>query len=261
MHYRELGTTDLLVSPIGFGAFKIGRNQKIKYPTHYDLPSDSEVETLLNQILDMGINLIDTAPAYGISEERIGRLIASRRSEFVLCTKVGENFEDGVSNYDFSASACRASIERSLQRLRTDVLDIVLIHSNGDDEHILAQTDVVPVLQEFRVHGEIRAIGFSGKTPAGAELAMNWADVLMVEYNTNDTSHADIIAQANDRGVGVLVKKGLAAGYLPAEEAIRFVLGNTGVSSLVLGSLNANHLQENLRAAELARKDVNGCRH
>src|ERR1700753_3497434 len=87
------------VSSLGFGSFKIGRNVGVKYPSAYDLPSDAEVDRLLNGVLDLGCNLIDTAPAYGLSEERIGRSIGHRRDEFILSTKVGESFEDGRSMF------------------------------------------------------------------------------------------------------------------------------------------------------------------
>ncbi len=133
MQPRPLGRTGLMTSPLGFGAFKIGRNQKVKYPQGYDLPDESAVARLLNGVLDLGILLIDTAPAYGFSEERIGAAVAHRRREFLLSTKVGETFENGISTYDFSGPAIRASVERSLRRLRTDVLDLVFLHSPGDD--------------------------------------------------------------------------------------------------------------------------------
>ena len=76
---------------------------------------------------------------------------------------------------------------------------------------------------------------FSGKTPAGAVAALEWADVLMVEYHLNDESHADVIAASASRGVGVVVKKGLASGHLPPSEALRFVLGNPHVASVIVG--------------------------
>ncbi|MDC0262316.1 aldo/keto reductase, partial [Planctomycetaceae bacterium] len=85
---RPLGKTGIIVSAIGFGSFKIGRNQGIKYPSGYELPTDQECERLLNGILDLGINLIDTAPAYGIAEQRLGQLLSQfpskRRDEIVL---------------------------------------------------------------------------------------------------------------------------------------------------------------------------------
>ena len=108
---HRIGRAGLVVPPLGFGAFKIGRNQGVKYPNPYDLPDTAEVERLLNSVLDLGCTLIDTAPAYGVSESRIGQAIGHRRSEFVLSTKVGETFVDGQSRYDFSATSVKASLE------------------------------------------------------------------------------------------------------------------------------------------------------
>ncbi len=247
---RRLGSCGLAVSPIGFGAFKIGRNVGIKYAQGYDLPSDSAVDRLLNTVLDLGINYIDTAPAYGISEERIGRAISARRSEFILCTKVGETFEDGCSTYDFSEHGVRSSVARSRKRLGSDELDIVLIHSDGNDLQILNETDVVPTLTALRDAGVIKAIGLSAKTVDGARAALAWADVLMVEYHVRDQSHGPVIAEAAAAGVGVVVKKGLASGELDPAEAIPFVLSTAGVASLVIGSLGIDHIRTNIRLAE-----------
>ncbi len=248
MQMRPLGQTGLLVTPLGFGAFKIGRNEKVKYPQPYDLPDDATAERLLNGVLDSGINLIDTAPAYGISEERIGKFLASRRNEFVLSTKVGERFDNGESSFDFTGPGVRASVAESLRRLRTDILDILFVHSNGDDLAIQQQTEVVATLQKLKHAGYVRAIGFSGKTPAGAVVALEWADVVMVEYHLQDTSHAEVIALAVSRGVGVVVKKGLASGHLPPVDALRFVLSQPNVSSVIVGGLSFEHLRENMKA-------------
>ena len=249
MDTRPLGRTGLNVTPIGFGAFKIGRNTATKYPDPYGLPDDDAAARLLNEVLDLGITYIDTAPAYGLSERRIGQALAHRRSQFVLSTKVGERFEHGSSTFDFTDAGVRASVQRSLQRLRTDVLDVVLVHSSGDDLGILNDTDVVATLVSLREEGLIRAVGLSGKTPEGARAALGWADVIMVEYHVNDQSHAGVIRQAQDAGIGVVVKKGLASGQLPAPEAVRFVLGNPAVGSLVIGTLNLEHLRANIRTA------------
>ncbi len=251
----RLGDRAVAVAPIGFGAFKIGRNQSIKYPHDYALPDDAEAGRILDGVLELGINWIDTAPAYGASEERIGRHLHTRRDEFVLSTKVGETFDEGRSHYDFSRSAVQESVARSLRRLRTDVLDVVFVHSDGRDETIQRQTDVVETLQDLKSAGATRAIGFSGKTVAGARLALEWADVLMVAYNAADRSHEAVIAEAGRRGVPVIVKKGLASGHLPPEHAIRFVLGHPDVTLLLVGSLNLQHLREDLRiAAETLRR-------
>ena len=253
---RPLGRTGFSISPIGFGSFKIGRNQKTKYAAPYDLPSDEQVSELLNGLLDLGINYIDTAPAYGTSEERIGRAIAGRRSEFVLATKVGETFEAGGSSYDFSGDAIRASVNRSLERLKTPAIDVLLLHSDGRDAWIQTQTDAVPTLQELKRRGLVRAIGLSGKTVDGARQALEWADVVMVEYHLRDRSHEALIAESAARGVGILVKKGLASGELPAADAIRFVLDNARVTSLVVGGLSLDHFRENLSTAQRATKSA-----
>ncbi len=249
---RPLGRTGLSVSPIGFGAFKIGRNQKTKYPDHYALPDADAVAALLHGVLDLGINYIDTAPAYGLSEQRIGDAIGGRRDEFVLSTKVGEIFEDGRSRYDFSREAVRASVQRSLYRLRTDVLDIVFVHAPADDVRVLRETPVVETLLELRDRGLVRFVGLSGKTVEAERLALDWADVLMVEYHARDASHAPVLDQAHNQGVGVVVKKGLASGHLPAAEAIPFVLSHPAVASLVVGSLSLEHMRANLQRAEAA---------
>jgi aryl-alcohol dehydrogenase-like predicted oxidoreductase len=250
---RDIGRTGLRVPPLGFGAFKIGRNQGVKYPTPYDLPDDATVDRLLNSILDLGCTLIDTAPAYGFSEIRIGQAIAHRRAEFVLSTKVGETFENGQSRFDFTASGVRSSLDRSLANLRTNLLDIVFIHSNGNDRQIIEQTDIVAVLQEYRDRGLIRAIGLSGKTIEGATLALDWADVIMVEYHLQDSSHLRVLEQAAERQIGVFVKKGLSSGKLPPQDSIRFVLENSAVTSLIVGGLNFDHFRENWRLANQVR--------
>ncbi|QDU72303.1 aldo/keto reductase [Mucisphaera calidilacus] len=250
---RPLGRTGMSISPIGFGAFKIGRNTGIKYERGYELPSDERAEHILRGVLDSGINHVDTAPAYGISEQRIGAAIADRRDAYILSTKVGETFEGGTSTYDFSPEAVTASVHRSLKRLSTDRIDVVLIHANHDDLGIMRDSGAPEALDRLKASGEVRAVGLSGKTPAGFEAALGWADVFMVEYHAEQREMADLITRAHERGVGVLIKKGLASGTLSADEAIRFVLGHEGVDSLTLGSLNLDHLRENLASAMACR--------
>ena len=243
---RRLGQTALEISPLGFGAFKIGRNQGIKYAQSYELPSEDEVSLLLNGVLDLGINYIDTAPAYGLSEQRIGKAIAHRKDEFVLSTKVGENFAKGESRFDFSDQGVRDSISRSRERLRVAAIDLVFVHSDGNDLGVINQTDVISALGDLKTQGEIRAIGFSGKTVEGARAALDWADAIMVEYHLDDLSHSGVIAEAAQRGVGIIVKKALASGRLPARSAIEFVLRNQNVASMVIGGLNLNHIEHNI---------------
>ncbi|MCC7290871.1 MAG: aldo/keto reductase [Phycisphaerales bacterium] len=236
------------LSAIGFGAFKIGRTEGVKYPAGYDLPTDAQAEALLNGVLDLGITYIDTAPAYGVSEERIGRFLASRRDEFTVSTKVGETFEDGRSTYDFSEQAVRASIDRSRRRLGRDVLDLVLVHAPRNDGEILQQTRVVATLMGLRESGVVRHIGFSGHTQAAFTAALDWADAIMVEYHEKDATLGPVMSQAAARGVTVIVKKGLASGTLDARSAARFVFQHPAVRSLVVGSLNLHHLREVIEA-------------
>lgn len=246
---RPLGRTGLEVGPIGFGAFKIGRNAKIKYPQSYDLPDEATVHRLLDGLVELGIRHFDTAPAYGLSEARIGQWLRRRNEPVVVSTKVGERFENDESRYVFDEASVRGSVANSLKLLGRDSLDLVLIHTPADDLRVLRETPVVETLLSLQEAGDIRAIGLSGKTPQAAEQALDWADVLMVEFNPEDRAHAAVIEEAGRRGVGVLVKKGLASGHLPASEAIPFVLSQPGVTSLIVGGLNLQHMAENLRYA------------
>ena len=111
---RPLGQTGLEVSCLGLGTVKIGRNQGVKYPTGFQLPDDNSVRNILDICREAGMNLIDTAPSYGHSEQRLGQLL-SDRGHWIICTKVGEEFSHGQSHFDFSATHTRLSTERSLQ--------------------------------------------------------------------------------------------------------------------------------------------------
>jgi aryl-alcohol dehydrogenase-like predicted oxidoreductase len=250
MDFRNLGTTGLKLSVIGFGAFKIGRNKSIKYPEHYELPDTESVKKILNSAVEAGINYIDTAPAYGLSEYYIGRFLCSQRQKLVISTKVGERFVDSASIYDFSDRAVTASIGKSLKNLKTDYLDIVFVHSDGNDSAIINETDIVERLLVFRDRGIIRHVGMSCKTREGIEASMTWADVVMLEYNINQPGYGDLIHCAERKGIGVVVKKGLASGHLPADASIRFVLRHPGVTSLVIASNNLEHLKSNIATAE-----------
>lgn len=247
---RRLGNTGLLLSPIGFGAFKIGRNLGTKYEHDYALPSEAEATTLLNGVLDLGITWIDTAPAYGLSEERIGRAVASRRASFVLSTKVGEVFEAEASSFDYSRAATSASIERSVNRLRTERIDIVFVHSNGEDERILNEGEVTAGLRDAQQARRVGRIGFSGKSVAGFRRAMDVGyEVLMVEHHPLDDSMRPILVEAARRGIGVVIKKPLASGRSPPATAIPFSLNSPSVASLAIGGLCLSRFAEHIRVA------------
>jgi len=232
--------------PIGFGAFKIGRNLGVKYAESYPLPTDVEADRLLNGVLDLGICYIDTAPAYGLSEERIGESIGHRRGEFILSTKVGESFENGASRYDFSRDAMERSVRQSVRRLRTERVDVLFLHAHRDDLEILRHTDAVETLIALRDLGIARAIGFSGYSVDAFRASLEWADAVMVEFHRDDVSRAPVVVEAGARGIVVVVKKGLASGRIQPGDAIPFVLGRSEVSTMLVGSLNLDHLRDDL---------------
>jgi len=255
MQHTLLGSTDILLSRLGLGTVKFGRNTSVKYPDAFDLPSDKEARKLLDYAAELGINFLDTAPAYGISEERLGKLLSNNRQKWVISTKVGEEFENNVSTFNFTKEHTRLSIERSLKRLRTDYLDMVLVHSNGDDKNLLENTELVPTLRSIKKAGLIRAFGFSSKTIEGGKLAVDKTDVVMVTYNLLETVEREVIAYAHQHNKGVLIKKGLASGHLekfntknPIQTAMEFIFEPKGVTAVVVGSINPQHLQDNVRA-------------
>jgi aryl-alcohol dehydrogenase-like predicted oxidoreductase len=251
MALRALGRSGLMVSALGFGAFKIGRNQKTKYPEDYDLPTDAEVEHLLDGVLASGITLIDTAPAYGESEARLGRYLhaTGRREDVVLASKVGERFHDGVSSYAFDRESVNRSLDDSLRALKTDRLDLVSVHSDGDDLAIIDQTEVLETLVERRSKGDLRAIGFSGKTLEGHQACLEPdrdVDVLMIELNLLERGQLPILAPAAAAGIGIVIKKGLASGRLDASEALPWLLQHDEIASVVIGGLSLAHVRANI---------------
>lgn len=256
---RALGRTGLAVSVLGLGTVKLGRNEGVKYPRGFELPTDDEARRLLDGARALGLNLLDTAPAYGSSEERLGGLIADSRDEWTIVTKAGETFENGQSSFDFSPEGIAASVERSLKRLRTDRVECVLIHSDGRDEEIIEHEGVLETLGDLRSRGLCRCIGMSTKTLDGAMLALErGAEVLMLAVNPRDRSQMPAVRAAAARGVGVLVKKGLSSGHLgdrpgdrsrAVRESMGLSLGEAGVSSVVVGTINPGHLRENVEAA------------
>ncbi len=255
--------TGISVSQIGLGTVKFGRNQKMNYPTAFSLPSDKEILTLLDCAEELGINLLDTAPAYGTSEERLGKLLNGQRHRWVLCTKAGEEFMNGESYFDFSASSLRKSIERSLKRLHTDYLDIVLIHSNGEDKKIIEQDAVFSTLADLKQSGLIRAYGMSTKTLEGGLMAVDHSDIVMVTYNPIHTLEQSVITHGKQKNKGIFIKKALASGHLqkiagddPVHTAIHFIFQQPGVSSIIIGTLNETHLKHAVQCANHALTDL-----
>jgi aryl-alcohol dehydrogenase-like predicted oxidoreductase len=246
---RPLGKTGLMVSALGLGTVKFGRNQKIKYPS-FALPGDDAICQLLDDALAGGINLLDTSPAYGTSEERLGQLLGARRDQFVIVTKTGEDFSNGESTYDFSEERTRRSVERSLKRLKTDRLDCVLAHCPRQDLPSLTDSPVLATLQRLKERGDIRSFGASTNSVEGGLFALGQADVVMVTHSVNYTNEELVIQRAAELGRGVLIKKGLGSGQLTQslEDKFRPIFALKGVSSLIIGTINRDHLRENMEA-------------
>lgn len=251
---REIGHSGVWVSPIGLGTVKLGRNEDVKYPSAFTIPDDREAARLLAAAHDEGINLIDTAPAYGNSEQRLGPLLRGQRQQWVICTKVGEEFEGGQSHFDFSPAHTRRSVERSLQRLQTDYLDLVLVHSDGNDADIIERQGTLAELARLKQAGKLRAFGMSTKTVAGGLLAARSCDCVMVTHNLEYRAEEAVLDYCAEHRVGVLIKKALASGHLsasfddPVLAAMRFILSHPGVTAVVLGTINVDHLRHNVAA-------------
>ncbi len=246
MELRELGQTGYNVSVLGLGTVKFGRNEGVKYPHAFDLPGDDEIVALLTQARELGINLLDTAPAYGLAEERLGVLLPDPRG-WVIATKVGEEFIDGQSRFDFSAAAVRASVERSLRLLGRDYLDLVLIHSDGRDLDILQHSGALECLQELKQVGDVVSFGMSTKTVEGGLAALAVSDLVMVTLNADDQSQLPVIEAAAGLNKGVLIKKALDSGHHGAA-ALTNVVKTPGVHSAIVGTISSQHLAENCRA-------------
>ncbi len=251
---RELGNLGIHVPPVSLGTVKLGRNTQVKYPQGFEPPGDKEVTDLLETAQELGINLIDTAPAYGASEERLGHLLPGERTNWIISTKAGEFFERGVSRFDFSAKAIDASVTQSLRNLRMEYLDMVLIHSDGNDLQILQQTDAIHALQRRREKGDLGLVGFSTKTVEGGLAALDVVDVLMVTLNKRDRSQLPVIEQASRAGKGILLKKVFDSGHADTADSLSFALSQPGVHSAVLGTINPVHLKEN---ADMAARICN----
>lgn len=256
MELNTLGQTGIEVSPLGLGTVKIGRDEQVKYPRGFKIPSDAEVRDLLALAWELGINVLDTAPAYGNSEERLGQLLP-HKDEWVIVGKVGEFFEAGCSRFDFSAATTRATVERSLRRLGRECIDMVLVHSHGDDMAIIRNEAVCDTLQELKHEGLIRAVGMSTKTVEGGLWCVENMDVVMATYNPVYTEELPVLERAAELNKGVLIKKGLQSGHADAaaggggvEAALRFVFAQPAVDSVIVGTINPDHLRQNAALVE-----------
>ena len=263
---RSYGNTDLRFSLLGLGAGQIGDGRT----------EEAHVERLLNEVLDLGITLIDTARGYGLSEERIGRHLAHRRAEFILSTKVGYGI-DGVTDWTYDCVV--AGVDRALGLLRTDHLDIVHLHSCPTET--LQRGEVIDALDRCVQDGKVRVAAYSGDNEP-----LDWALVserfrgLMCSVNMFDQRPLDrVVAPARQRGIGLIAKRpignapwlhadrpvgnycepywermkamGLDFGAEWSDVALRFTAYTEGVTSCIVGGKNIDHVRAN--AASVAR--------
>ncbi|MDQ3459671.1 MAG: aldo/keto reductase [Deinococcota bacterium] len=208
MDKRHLGKTDMQVTRLGFGLSEIGSA---------DL-SDTHPGEVLNAALDAGINFLDTAACYGLSEELIGQSVSQRRNEFYLATKAG-HVVDGYEGEEWTARTIRDSIDRSLKRLRTDCLDLVQLHSCS--VAVLERGEAIGALQEAQREGKTRYIGYSGDNE-NAEWAVDSGlfDTLQTSFNLVDQkARFNLFTQAKAKGMGIIVKRPIANSAWGAEES------------------------------------------
>lgn len=277
MDYRTLGRTNLEVSALGFGAWEIG----------WTSPSEGdEVGRLLNRALDLGINFIDSSAAYRWSEELIAKYVGHRRDEFIFATKCGswrvlQPDGEWVQTLDYSAKAIMPQIDRSLQRLKTDVIDIIQLHSPNYED--VAFGDGLEGLKKAQAAGKVRFISLSadGETARKA-IEIGEYDTLQITYNVLEQAPGDIVAAAREKDMGTIIKvpigsaiyekprptDGSAAqwdrarailapeviGDIPrVSAALRWLLGDPNVHTAIVGTTNIKHLEANVAAAEAGR--------
>ncbi len=251
-----IANTGLNVSVLGLGTVKLGRDKGVKYPQSFTIPDDKTALALLNQAWDLGINLIDTAPAYGNSEQRLGELLTQLHHDFVICSKAGELFDNqtGESSFDFSPEGLIRSVETSLQRLKRDQIDIVLIHSDGNDASVIEQHRALETLNKLKSDGLIKATGMSTKTVEGGLLALNQSDIVMVTHNLDYQGEQAVLDAAAEQSKAVFIKKAFASGHLPEgtdaiTESFKLIFANPAVASVVIGTINPKHLADNVAKA------------
>ena len=278
MERRRLGRTGLRVSVLGFGGSEIG----------YERASQTAVDRLLGSALDAGLNVIDTAECYERSEQLIGAALATRRRECVVFTKCGHAGVWGRADWRFASLV--ASIERSLERLRTDHVDLVQLHSCSED--VLRRGDAIRALETARERGLARFIGYSGDG-AAARFAVECGafDTLQTSLSVADQEPLHLtLPLAAERDMGVIAKRPIAnvawvgtrkpsrraygyeywqrlqkldydfmKGPDALATALRFTLSVPGVDTAIVGTARPGRFEENARhlaAGKLAAAEI-----
>jgi aryl-alcohol dehydrogenase-like predicted oxidoreductase len=272
-----LGRTGLDVTRLSFGAMEV-RGSRIWDGRPV---TEGQAETILNTVLDEGINFIDTANDYGRSEEFIGKYIAHRRQEYYLATKCGctvvrkdENTDD--TPHVWTRENLFRGLEESLQRMKTDYLDIMQLHNPPVD--VTEQNHLVDVLKEMQQQGKVRFISISTTLPH-LPTYLEWGvfDTFQIPYSALEREHEDWISRSAEAGIGTIIRGGVARGEVgvglgnedrwtkfeqanldelrESEESrtaflLRFTLSHPHANTIIVGTLYPEHLQENIAAVE-----------
>jgi aryl-alcohol dehydrogenase-like predicted oxidoreductase len=253
MEYRQFGRTGLKVSAIGFGCWEIGGT--------YGRIDESEFQRAVAMAIDSGITCFDTAEAYGmgVSEEALARALGGRRNEVVLATKFGVGYEEMPNRRDSSRARVAASIDKSLQRLKTDHVEIYLVHW-PDPLTPLAET--MAALDGIVRQGKVRYIGVSNFRLAQIEEAMQLRRIDVVQYAWNmfdRRMQAEIFPYCAAQQIGVMAYGSLAYGMLSGtfHAGMQFAESDWRSKGGMLGSLNLfrtffgpEHFPRNLAAVE-----------
>lgn len=275
---RKLGRTGLDVTVLGFGAFEL-RGPGAHAPGRDLAPG--QAKQMLNAVLDMGINWVDTSIDYGASEEFIGEHISGRRREFFLASKCGCPVDaDRVPHgtplvHVFTRRNIVDGVSQSLRRMKTDHLDLVQLHSSPSRQ-VLEQENAIQALQDLKREGKVRFIGSSSTLPnIIGHIEMGVFDTIQIPYSAFERDHEGIISRAAASGAGIIIRGGVARG-VPGEGQgsrkrwglwekarltelldgmsqmefmLRFTISHPDVHTTIVGTLSAKHLDENLAAA------------
>ena len=233
MEYTTLGKTGLKISRMGFGGIPI---QKVDVPA---------VRALMQAMKEKGVNYIDTARGYTVSEAYIGEALEGMRDSFVLATKSMARTKEAMEK----------DIEVSLQNLRTDHIELYQVHnpSLADLETVTAPGGALEALLEAKAAGRIGHIGVTAHMAGVFEraLTMDWVETVMFPYNIVETQGEALMRRAAQQNVGFIVMKPLAGGALEdARLAMRFIAQNPDVSVVIPGMYAVSELEQNLGAME-----------
>ena len=231
MEYRILGKTSLHISRLGFGGIPI---QKI---------DAAGTKALMHQLLEAGINYIDTARGYTVSEAYLGEALEGIREHFVLATKSMSRDKEGMAK----------DITVSLANLRTDYIDLYQIHNPtpADLDRVCAPGGALEALQEAKAAGKIGHLGVTAHTTAVFEKALDlpWVETVMFPYNLVETQGEALMRRCREQNVGFIVMKPLAGGAIEdATLALRWILQNEDVGVVIPGMAEPREIAQNLAA-------------